>query len=93
VTAAAGPRRCSNWSASARRPAEQLGTPADVYLRPATAFLADFVGLSNRLPGRLDGDGVVLGTRLPTVSPAGRGPDVTALVRQESIEVVPDATT
>jgi putative spermidine/putrescine transport system ATP-binding protein len=50
---------------------EQLGTPADVYLQPATAFVADFVGLSNRLPGRLDGDGVVvLGTRLPLVSPA-----------------------
>jgi putative spermidine/putrescine transport system ATP-binding protein len=70
---------------------EQLGTPADVYLQPATAFVADFVGLSNRLPGRLDGDGVVvLGTRLPLVSPAAQGPDVTALVRPESVEVVPD---
>jgi putative spermidine/putrescine transport system ATP-binding protein len=70
---------------------EQLGTPADVYLHPATAFVADFVGLSNRLPGRLDGDGVVvLGTRLPLVSPATQGSDVTALVRPESIEVVPD---
>jgi putative spermidine/putrescine transport system ATP-binding protein len=71
---------------------EQLGKPADVYLKPATVFVADFVGLSNRLPGRLDGDGVVvLGTRLPLVSPASQGPDVTALVRPESIEVVPDA--
>jgi putative spermidine/putrescine transport system ATP-binding protein len=70
---------------------EQLGTPADVYLKPATPFVADFVGLSNRLPGRLDGDGVVvLGTRLPLVSPAAHGPDVTALVRPESVEVVPD---
>jgi putative spermidine/putrescine transport system ATP-binding protein len=71
---------------------EQLGTPADVYLKPATPFVADFVGLSNRLPGRLDGDGVVvLGTRLPLVSPAAAGPEVTALVRPESVEVVPDA--
>jgi putative spermidine/putrescine transport system ATP-binding protein len=71
---------------------EQLGTPAEVYLKPATAFVADFVGLSNRLPGRVDGDGVVvLGTRLPLVSPAGQNPDVTALVRPESVEVVPDA--
>ncbi|MFI5890409.1 ABC transporter ATP-binding protein [Actinoplanes sp. NPDC051513] len=70
---------------------EQLGTPTEVYLRPATAFVADFVGLSNRLPGRLDGDTVtVLGTRLPLVSPADHGPDVTALVRPESIEVAPD---
>jgi putative spermidine/putrescine transport system ATP-binding protein len=71
---------------------EQLGTPAEVYLRPATPFVADFVGLSNRLPGRLDRDGVVvLGTRLPLLSPAGRGPEVTALVRPESIEVLPDS--
>jgi putative spermidine/putrescine transport system ATP-binding protein len=70
---------------------EQLGTPAEVYLRPATAFVADFVGLSNRLPGRLDGDGVVvLGTRLPLVSRNDQGPEVTALVRPESVEVVPD---
>ena len=71
---------------------EQLASPADVYQKPATAFVADFVGLSNRLPGRLEGDGVtVLGTRLPLVSPAGAGPDVTALVRPESVEVRPDS--
>ncbi|MCU7727848.1 ABC transporter ATP-binding protein [Actinoplanes sp. KI2] len=74
---------------------EQLGTPADVYQKPATAFVADFVGLSNRLPGRLDGDGViVLGTRLPLVSPPGAGPSepsVTALVRPEAVEVTPEA--
>jgi putative spermidine/putrescine transport system ATP-binding protein len=70
---------------------EQLGAPAEVYLQPATAFVADFVGLSNRLPGRLDRDGVtVLGAWLPLVTPAGGGPDVTALVRPESVDVVPD---
>jgi putative spermidine/putrescine transport system ATP-binding protein len=70
---------------------EQLGSPAAVYQKPATAFVADFVGLSNRLPGRLDGNGVtVLGTRLPLVSPAGPGPAVIALVRPESVEVAPD---
>jgi putative spermidine/putrescine transport system ATP-binding protein len=70
---------------------EQLGVPADVYLKPATAFVADFVGLSNRLPGRMDGDTVeVLGTRLPVVSPGGRGPAATALIRPESVEVIPD---
>jgi putative spermidine/putrescine transport system ATP-binding protein len=29
---------------------EQVGTPAEVYERPATAFVADFVGTSNALP-------------------------------------------
>ncbi|MEU7905548.1 ABC transporter ATP-binding protein [Actinoplanes sp. NPDC049118] len=70
---------------------EQLAGPAEVYLRPASAFVADFVGLSNRLPGRLDGDAVsVLGARLPLVRPATGGPEVTALVRPESVDVVPD---
>jgi putative spermidine/putrescine transport system ATP-binding protein len=70
---------------------EQLAAPAEVYLRPASAFVADFVGLSNRLPGLLDGDAVtVLGTRLPLVQPATGGPGVTALVRPESVRVVPD---
>jgi putative spermidine/putrescine transport system ATP-binding protein len=71
---------------------EQLASPAEVYLQPASAFVADFVGLSNRLPGRLDGDEVtVFGTRLPLVTPApGRGPDVTALVRPESVDVLAD---
>jgi len=71
---------------------EQLAAPTEVYLRPASAFVADFVGLSNRLPGRLDGDAVsVLGTRLPLVQAAAGGPEVTALVRPESVDVVPDA--
>ena len=30
---------------------EQLGTPRDVYQRPRTEFVADFVGAANRLPG------------------------------------------
>ena len=70
---------------------EQLAAPAEIYLQPATAFVADFVGLSNRLPGTIDGDAVeVLGTRLPLLSPATAGPAVTALVRPESVEVRPD---
>jgi spermidine/putrescine transport system ATP-binding protein len=37
---------------------EQVGAPEDVYRRPRTAFVADFVGASNRLRGQiLDGDG------------------------------------
>ena len=74
---------------------EQIGPPAEVYLRPASTFVADFVGLSNRLPGRIAGDDVeVLGFRLPLVDPAataGSGP-VTALVRPESVEVVAEET-
>jgi len=33
---------------------EQLGTPAEVYAKPATPFVMDFVGLSTRLAGTVE---------------------------------------
>lgn len=36
---------------------EQLGTPRDIYERPASAFAADFIGISNIFRGRWDGNG------------------------------------
>jgi len=41
----------------------QLGAPADVYLHPATAFVASFLGETNLLPGRccgIDGAHIVI---------------------------------
>jgi putative spermidine/putrescine transport system ATP-binding protein len=70
---------------------EQIASPAELYDRPATAFVAEFVGLTNRLQG-VAGDGVVevLGTRVPLLAgSAGPGP-VTALVRPEAIKVAPE---
>ncbi|MEV1287700.1 ABC transporter ATP-binding protein [Micromonospora sp. NPDC049679] len=70
---------------------EQLGPPAEIYRRPATSFVADFVGLSNRLPGQLrDGAVEVLGARLPLIDAADGAGSVTALVRPESVDVVAD---
>jgi len=65
---------------------EQIGTPEQLYVTPSTPFVADFVGLSNRVPaqladGRVSVGGAVvdqLGERMPD------GP-VTALVRPEDI--------
>ena len=34
---------------------EQTGTPQELYYRPATAFVAGFVGANNRIPGRITG--------------------------------------
>lgn len=34
---------------------EQLGTPGDLYFRPQTLFVADFLGESNLLPARVEG--------------------------------------
>ena len=36
---------------------EQLGTGEDLYERPASLFVADFIGESNMLRGRYEGDG------------------------------------
>jgi len=70
---------------------EQIAPPTELYDRPTTAFVAEFVGLTNRLKG-VASDGVVdvLGTRLPLLEgSAGPGP-VTALVRPEAVKLSPE---
>jgi len=67
---------------------EQLASPDELYTRPATPFVADFVGLANRLRCRVDG-GVahVLGGTVPLLpGSAGDGPAV-VLVRPEGVVV------
>jgi len=73
---------------------EQLGPPTTIYSRPATPFVAEFVGLTNRLAGVVQGREVeVRGTRLPLVQPdAGDGPAV-ALVRPEAVTFASDGET
>ncbi len=40
---------------------EQIGTPVDLYQKPATGFVADFVGEANLLPGRYVAGRVTVG--------------------------------
>jgi putative spermidine/putrescine transport system ATP-binding protein len=70
---------------------EQLDVPTTVYSRPATPFVSEFVGLSNRLAGTVKGGMVeVRGMRIPLVqSDVADGP-ATALVRPEAISLVSD---
>ncbi len=70
---------------------EQLGPPTLVYTRPATPFVAEFVGLTNRLPGEVKSGMVeVRGTQLPLVQPnAPTGPAI-ALVRPEAVSLATD---
>ncbi|MEY9851228.1 putative spermidine/putrescine transport system ATP-binding protein [Leifsonia sp. EB41] len=64
---------------------EQIGTPEELYHRPATAFVAEFVGLTNRIPGTVAGGALrVLGQTAPLASPAPDGP-VVAYVRPEDL--------
>ena len=71
---------------------EQCAAPAELYGRPTTAFVAEFVGTMSRLPGHLtDGTVEVLGQRLPVDGEAPAGPEVDVLVRPEAIHVHADA--
>lgn len=70
---------------------EQVGTPDEVYTRPATSFVAGCVGTMNRLPAVLgDGDVEFLGVRREVLGAAPRPGPATALVRPEALEVAAD---
>jgi len=70
---------------------EQLDTPEEVYNRPATPFVAEFVGTMNRVAGRVLSGGrlEVLGSSLNSIGRDGHdaGSLVEVLVRPEAIEV------
>ncbi|MEX5717665.1 ABC transporter ATP-binding protein [Geodermatophilus maliterrae] len=70
---------------------EQVGTPDEVYTRPATSFVAGCVATMNRLPAVLgDGDVEFLGVRREVLGAAPRPGPATALVRPEALEVAAD---
>ncbi|HWS39352.1 MAG TPA: ABC transporter ATP-binding protein, partial [Actinoplanes sp.] len=75
---------------------EQLGTPREIYERPATRFVAGFIGTSNIVDGTVDrveqglavigkGDGERVVVRVPDGVEAGRGIEVS--VRPEKIDL------
>jgi putative spermidine/putrescine transport system ATP-binding protein len=82
---------------------EQAGTQLDIYLRPASEFVAHFVGDNNTLNGTvLSIDGASGETRTATVKTSNTtltafappdirvGDEVLALARPENIEIVPN---
>lgn len=76
---------------------EQIGTPLDLYKRPATRFVAGFIGETNFFPGkvvgtepgagscRVDMFGALLGAMLPGA--AVPGASVAVAVRPERIRL------
>src|SRR3984957_10060720 len=70
---------------------EQVDVPNELYAHPKTAFVAEFVGTMNRLPGSLTGAGHV--TVLDTVYPVqpgvadGLAGEVDVLVRPEGLRI------
>jgi putative spermidine/putrescine transport system ATP-binding protein len=72
---------------------EQLATPAEVYAHPATPFVAEFVGLNNRVPSRVSGGMAVLfGGWVPTLPGSVEEGPGTALLRPEAITLTADPT-
>jgi spermidine/putrescine transport system ATP-binding protein len=74
---------------------EQLGTPRDVYERPETAFVADFIGVSNLMRVQAAGDGAVEvgGVRLVARSGGRRPGEVVRLaIRPERVRIEPAGT-
>jgi iron(III) transport system ATP-binding protein len=69
---------------------EQLAEPEVVYHRPATPFVAAFVGAANFLPGKVTADGIVteLGT-LPNADGRRPGERVSVMLRPDDVAFVP----
>ena len=69
---------------------EQVGTPFEIYAEPTTAFVADFIGTMNFLPGRLvASDRVRVGRLELRCPPRDLAPErlVTLSIRPEDILV------
>jgi ABC-type Fe3+/spermidine/putrescine transport system ATPase subunit len=81
----------------------QVGSPEDLYERPATRFVAGFVGRASGVIGTLEPDGTVLlggnagpvrwrGTLAPELEGAAPGTAVELVVRPESLALQPPGT-
>ncbi|MBS3650239.1 ABC transporter ATP-binding protein [Pseudaminobacter sp. 19-2017] len=80
---------------------EQIGSPEEVYEAPATAFVADFLGKANMLPGvvaSVDGQKATIalsaGQQVTALSPKvlASGARVTVVVRPQKLSVGTSAT-
>ncbi|MFD0257859.1 ABC transporter ATP-binding protein [Kitasatospora indigofera] len=71
---------------------EQCATPSELYARPATAFVAEFVGTMSRIPCVRSGEGVeVLGRRHPVDGEIPADGELHVLVRPENVGLTPAA--
>ncbi len=70
---------------------EQVGTPQEVYRRPASQFVADFIGEANLLPGHYAKGEVTVGPYTFPFAQEGIPPGpVTVMVRPEAVLLVRD---
>jgi iron(III) transport system ATP-binding protein len=65
----------------------QIGTPQDLYTRPAHSFVASFVGDADVLPGESDGVRVLTAVGSLPVAPPVRDGRVDVVIRPESVRL------
>ncbi|TRZ63776.1 MAG: ABC transporter ATP-binding protein [Streptomycetaceae bacterium] len=71
---------------------EQIDSPDTLYNKPATSFVASFVGTMNYIPAELkDGHVEIFGKKIPALKNASAAGAVFALIRPESISVNADS--
>jgi ABC-type Fe3+/spermidine/putrescine transport system ATPase subunit len=66
----------------------QAGSPEEVYLRPASAFAADFLGVSHRLEGRAEAGALAVAGRVLPFSGPERG-RVEVVLRSADLALAP----
>jgi iron(III) transport system ATP-binding protein len=79
---------------------EQIGPPEEIYRRPTTRFVADFIGQANFLEARIErvegaeAEVELLGqrVRVPVTFAASAGDHLTAVLRPEALSLREDAT-
>jgi spermidine/putrescine transport system ATP-binding protein len=73
---------------------EQCGTPRTLYEEPETAFVANFLGASNLIPGRVDAGALALGEfKLRAEGLNGARDEAIAMIRPERVKIEPQGTT
>ena len=70
---------------------EQIAAPAQLYDRPATAFVAEFVGLTNKILGEVQNGFIeILGVKVPILPGSINSGTGVALVRPETLKITPN---
>jgi sulfate transport system ATP-binding protein len=76
----------------------EMGRPEDLYARPATRFVATFLGAANLVLAQQTADGICIGADpvmalgSTTTGPGGRDHEVVAVMRPEDIEIASSRT-
>ena len=66
---------------------EQVGSPGEIYEKPATQFVAQFIGWCALLDGRLREDGIFVSERGLELESAGPPGPATAVLRPEHVSI------